>query len=81
MDVVKISDYEVEVSDTEPAKVRVCRHQREFIEQQLLKIQAQKAVYDALQDAAILECQNIIAEMDRLGILLKPKEVLAPKEK
>ncbi len=73
----KISDYEIEITRAvvQPT-IEVAKYEREFIEKQIVSIQAQKDEYNAARDAEILECQNILAEMDRLSIVAKHLEVV-----
>jgi len=68
----------MEVTITKPVEFVTTRHERGFIEKQIINIQAQKDAYDALRDAEIAECLQILTEMDKLGIVIKSVEV-APK--
>jgi hypothetical protein len=71
----KISDYEIEVIKEKLAEFVTTKHERGFIEQQIINIRKQRDVYDALRDAEIAECLEILSEMDKLGIVTKPVEV------
>ena len=55
-----------------PVEFVTTRHERGFIEKQIINIQAQKDIYDALRDAEIVKCRAILIEMDKLGIVTKP---------
>jgi len=76
METVKLSEYVMEVTITKPVEFVTTRHERGFIEKQIINIQAQKDAYDALRDAEIAECQAILAAMDVLGIVTKLVEPL-----
>lgn len=74
METVKISEYIMEVTIEKPVEFITTKHERGFIEQQIINIQKQKDDYDALRDAEIAECIEILAEMDKLGVVSKPIE-------
>jgi hypothetical protein len=74
METVKISEHVMEVTIAKPVELVTTRHERGFIEQQIINIQKQKDAYDALRDAEIAECLQILTEMDKLGIVTKPIE-------
>lgn len=74
METVKISEYIMEVTIEKPVEFITTKHERGFIEQQIKNIQKQKDDYDALRDAEIAECIEILAEMDKLGVVSKPIE-------
>jgi len=71
----KINDYEIEIiKEVTQTIVEVVKYDREFIEKQIVSIQAQKDAYIADRDAEISECQAILAEMDAHNIIAKPSE-------
>jgi hypothetical protein len=74
METVKISEHVMEVTIAKPVEFVTTRHERGFIEQQIINIQKQKDTYDALRDAELAECQEILSEMNKLGIVSKPVE-------
>lgn len=75
MDAIKIDDNTLEVTKQEPTPApTVTKYERSFIEQQIKNIQAQKDRDNALRDAELKECQNILDEMDKQGVVAKQKE-------
>ena len=65
----KISENTIEIEKIIPEARIKLRYNRLFIEQQIKEINAQKKAYDDSRDAEIAECEAIIIEMDKLGIL------------
>lgn len=82
----KISDTEISIEKTipeviTPAKVSTTTYERGFIETQIESITkqrdsmiAEKENLIALKEKELAECQEILAEMDKKGIVLKPVE-------
>lgn len=72
----KIDEEVLEVTKQEvaPAPV-VTTFKRDFIENQILEITKQRDEMIALKEKELLECQNILAEMDKLGIITKVEPV------
>ena len=67
----KISEVELEVT-TEiitPIQTKTTNYKREFIENQIIEITKQRDEMIALKEAELLECQTILAEMDKQGII------------
>ena len=65
----KIDDYSIEITKQDPQpEPKVNIYQRDFIEKQIKDIQAQKDAYDVQRDAELKECNDILVEMDKLGI-------------
>lgn len=74
----KLSETELEV--TKPAPIIepiVTKYERSFIEQQIIQIQKSKDEFDAQRDVELAECQAILEEMDKQGVIAKPVEVPA----
>lgn len=65
----KISEIEIEVTkviqNPEPIKTK---YERSFVENQIKVITEDRDKYVASRNAEILECQNILNEMDKLSI-------------
>ncbi len=61
-------EFTKEVPTPEPIKTT---YERSFIENQIKSITEDKDKYVALRDVEILECENILAEMDKLNIVSK----------
>jgi len=67
---LKVSDSEIEITNkVTETQTSTVTYERGFIENQILAIQKDKETYNALRDAEILECKNILAKMDLLGII------------
>jgi hypothetical protein len=75
METVKISDHEIEVTKEKPVESVTTNYERGFIEQQIINIQKHKDDFDALRDAELAECREILVEMDKMGIIVKPVEI------
>ena len=72
----KISETELEVTKPIPApEVITTKYERSFIEQQIIQIQKSKDEFDILRDKELDECNKILVEMDKQGIISKPIEV------
>jgi predicted lactoylglutathione lyase len=80
METVKISDTAVEITTTVTTAPVVTKqiYERKFIEEQIIAITAQRNALIAAKEAELKECTDILAEMDKLGVVsVKPVE---PKE-
>ena len=73
MEVTKLSATSVEVTREAPAPVvpPKQRYERKFIEEQIKSITEQRDDLIAAKEAELKECTDILAEMDKLGILSK----------
>ena len=69
MEFRKISDTEIEVIKTAPVQEVKTIHKRKFIREQLKAIRAQKDAFVAERNIEIAECQAILDEMDRIGVV------------
>jgi hypothetical protein len=67
----KISEVELEVTKeiVTPIQTETKNYKREFIENQIIEITKQRDEMIALKEAELLECQTILAEMDKQGII------------
>ena len=78
MEVVKLSATSVEVTREVivPTVTKKQTYHREFIESQIIAITAQRDEMIALKEAELKECQDILLECDKLGIVaeVKPEE-------
>ena len=75
MEVTKLSATSVEVTRDAPAPVvpPKQRYERKFIEEQIIAITASRDEMIALKEAELKECTDILAEMDKLGVVsVKP---------
>lgn len=73
----KVSDYEIEITKEVPTPEPIkTKYERSFIENQIITITEDRDKYVASRDAEILECQNILAEMDKLNIVTKVEPVV-----
>jgi len=75
-DPVKISDTSIEVDEIIPAvpeKVTRRVYERNFIEDQIVAITAQRDEMIALKESELKKCTDIIKEMDKLGIVAVAK--------
>ena len=71
----KINEYEIEVTKELPApEPIVVKYERSFIESQIETIIKDRDDYVAKRNTEILECQNIINEMDKMNIITKIEE-------
>jgi len=69
----KISDNEMEVTTTSPASPDVTnQYTYEFLQAQLVSIQAQKDRDDAARDDELAEVNALIAQADQLGVAALP---------
>ena len=71
----KINDTTIEITKTEPAKDVVNTYERKFIEDQIIAITKQRDDMIALKEAELKEVQDILAEMDKLGIKINTEVV------
>jgi uncharacterized small protein (DUF1192 family) len=67
MDVIKISDTQMQVETSIPAKTERTVYGRAMVEDKISLIQKEIAT----KEAELKECTDILAEMDKLGILSK----------
>ena len=73
----KLSDTQIEITKQAPQPEPVItRYERNFIEAQIKAITAQRDAMIALKEAELKECQDILLECDKLGIVaeVKPEE-------
>lgn len=77
MESKKISDYVIEIKNTTtPSPVTTTQtYDRKFIEGQIVSITAQRDAMIAQKQAELDECNAILAEMDKLGIITKSEVV------
>lgn len=68
----RISDCEIEITSqkTQPEPIKII-YNRAFIEEQIKRIITARDTYIASRNADIAECQTILNEMDKLGIINK----------
>jgi hypothetical protein len=72
----KISEFEIEITKpVEVVEVVKNTYKRDFIESQIEKITKDKEDYIAKRDAELVECNQILSEMDKLNIITKPIEI------
>ena len=71
MEVTKLSATSVEVTKevVTPTVTHKQTYQREFIENQIIAITQQRDAMIALKEAELKECTDILAEMNRLGVV------------
>lgn len=70
MQTIKINENTIQIIKQEPLKEPVAtNYERSFIENQILEITKQRNEMIALKEKELLECQTILAEMDKLGIV------------
>ena len=82
METKKISEFEIEI--TKPAEIvvpAVATYDRSFIETQILSITKDRDNYVTLRNAELAECEGILSEMKKLGIVSKiveqmPEEII-----
>ena len=76
MDAKKISDSSIEITKTTtPSPVTTTNtYERGFIEKQILEITKQRDALIAIKEAELKECKDILSEMDKLEIIVKPIE-------
>jgi hypothetical protein len=74
----KINDTSIQIT-TQPVMpdpvVKV--YDRTFTENQIIQIQKQLDDYTSARQAELDECNNILSQMDSLGIIAKPVEIVA----
>jgi hypothetical protein len=78
----KIDDYTAEVTKELPTpKPVVTKYERSFIENQIVAITEQRDEMIALKEAELKECEDILAVMEKEGIIAKPvpSEILNDK--
>lgn len=83
METNKISNTQLEVTKevVTPTKIERRVYERKFIEDQIKAITEQRDELIAIKEAELAECQAILAEMDKQGIIIKTepiKEVTEP---
>jgi hypothetical protein len=72
MESKKLDNFTIEVTKQAPQPEPVkTAYQRKYIEEQMVEIQRQKDEQMAQRDAELAECQDILKEMDKQGILTK----------
>ena len=73
METKKLSSTRLEVTKEiiTPIKVETHTYERKFIEDQIKVITESRDEQIALKEAELKECQDILAEMDKKGIVLK----------
>lgn len=69
MEFTKISDTEIEVTKTAPVQTVKTKYERKFIREQIRAIKASRDEFVAQRNVEIDECQEILAEMDRAGVV------------
>jgi len=77
MEYTKISDTRIEISEVivTPDKIEKNVYERKFIEEQIIAITEQRDELIAIKEKELKECTDILAEMDKLGIVtVIPKE-------
>jgi ABC-type transport system substrate-binding protein len=72
----KVDDYTLQITTQPPTPEPIVQtYDRTFIENQIISIQKQKDDFDALRDAEIAQCQDILAQMDTQNIIARPEPV------
>ena len=72
----KIDDFTLEITKEVPTPEPIkTKYERSFVENQIKVITEDRDKYVASRDAEILECQNILDEMDRLNIVAKVEPI------
>jgi len=71
-DPVKISDSSIEMDKVTPEVRTTVKYERSFIEQQRKDIIKQSDDFVAARMKEVAECDAILSEMDRLGVVSKP---------
>ncbi len=81
MEVTKLSATSVEVTREAPAPVVPPkeRYERKFIEDQIIAITASRDEMIAAKERELKECTDILAEMDKLGIVVKEVKPIEEK--
>jgi len=76
MDIIKISDSEIEITKTiTPSPVTTTNtYERGFIEKQISEIAKQRDALIAIKEAELKECKDILEKMNDLEIIVKPIE-------
>jgi hypothetical protein len=71
METKKIDDYTIEIKKTinSAPVTTTTNYERKFIEEQIINITSQRDSLIAHKQAELDECQDILAEMDKLGIV------------
>lgn len=74
MEYIKISEFEIEITKEviTPTVTTKQIYERSFIESQIENITKQRDALIAIKEAELKECTDILAEMDRVGIVSKP---------
>jgi hypothetical protein len=74
MEYTKISETTLEITKEIiiPAKTETRTYERKFIEDQIVAITAQRDEMIAMKEAELKECTDILAEMDKVGIISPP---------
>ena len=73
----KISETSLEVTKEIPTKTETQIYERKFIEDQIKAITESRDEMIALKEAELKECQDILAEMDKKGIVLKEELIVS----
>jgi len=78
MEYTKLSATQLEVTKEiiTPVKVEKNVYDRKFIEEQIQNITAQRDEQIALKEAELKECQGILTQMDKKGIITKEESVV-----
>lgn len=66
---LKLSDSSIQLEKIIPQEVKSVSYERTFIEQQIKNITFQRNEMIAAKEAELAECQAILAEMDKVGVL------------
>lgn len=75
MNTKKLDNFILEITKPAPIAEPIKQtFEREFIEKQIIAITKQRDDMIASKEAELAECQSILAEMDKLGIEVRPKE-------
>ena len=76
MEVTKLSATSIEVTKevVTPTVTHKQVYERKFIEEQIIAITAQRDELIRLKEAELKECTDILAEMDKLGVVAEVKE-------
>ena len=65
----KLSDTQIEITKPIQATTIKYNYDRKFIENQIIQITKQRDDLMKIKDEELLECQTILNEMDKLGIV------------
>ena len=73
--------FTIQIDKTIPEKVETVTYDRAFIEQQIISITEQRDEELAAREAELAECQAILKEMDKAGIISKTTFIAEQAEK